>query len=144
MADLLIVNHKEKIIIPVDLKTTSLQEYNFPYKYLENHYDIQSRLYWRILRTVMDADEYFKDFKLNNFRFLVINKDSLKPLIFVDEHSDYVGDITITHKSGRKTILRDPIEIGKELKHYLDTQAAVPDGINSNGLTGIYARLDLL
>ena len=35
MADLLMVNHKEKIVIPCDLKTSSGREYSFPEHFLE-------------------------------------------------------------------------------------------------------------
>lgn len=144
MMDLLIVNHEKKIILPVDLKTTSFPEYDFPKRFLENHYDIQSRLYWRMLKEITKKDDYFKDFTIGSFRFLVINKDKRQPLIFTDENCNVKGEIEIISKSGKKIILRDPITIGKELKHYLDDQSTVPDGIVTDGPNKIYERLKLL
>ena len=138
MADLLIINHEKKMIIPIDLKTTSLPEYCFPQKYLENRYDIQAKLYWHILRDVLDKDDYFKDFTLLNFRFIVINKNSLTPLMFEDDRCVNMKEEEITFKSGRKLILRDPITIGKELKHYLDTAATLPDGFDQHQPVNIY------
>lgn len=144
MFDLLIVNHTKKIIIPIDLKTSSMLEYDFPKKYLENRYDLQSRLYCRILKNIIKDDEYFKDFKISNFRFMVINKNNRLPLVFIDEYSFIEGDIEVKFKSGSIKVLRDPITIGKELHNYLNTEAVVPDGIEIYGLTSIQERLKLL
>lgn len=144
MFDLLVVSHSKKIIIPIDLKTSSMLEYEFPKKYLENRYDIQSRLYCRILKNVIQEDEYFKDFTINNFRFMVINKHNRLPLMFTDEYSFLEGDIEVKFKSGSKKILRDPITIGKELQYYLDSEAVVPEGINIDGVTSIQKRLEVL
>lgn len=144
MFDLLIVNHDRKIIIPIDLKTSSMLEYDFPKKYLENRYDLQSRLYCRILKNIIKDDEYFKDFKIGDFRFIVINKNNRLPLIFIDEYSFVEGNIEIKFKSGSKKILRNPVTIGKELRDYLNKESVVPTGIDIYGLNSIRERLELL
>jgi hypothetical protein len=144
MPDLLIVMHASKTIIPVDLKTSSFPEYDFPKRYLENRYDIQSRLYYRALNKVLSEDDYFKDFKLGTFKFIVVNKSTLNPLSFRDEKCMVNGDIVLEFKSGRKTILRDPITIGKELQEYLDNPTNVPIGIENNQSNNIYERIKLL
>jgi hypothetical protein len=144
MMDLIIVNHDRKIIIPIDLKTSSMLEYDFPKKYLENRYDLQSRLYCRILKNIIKDDEYFKDFKIGNFRFMVVNKNNRLPLIFVDEYSFVEGDIELKFKSGSKKILRNPVTIGKELRDYLNRESVVPTGIDIYGLNSIRERLELL
>jgi hypothetical protein len=144
MPDILVVLHERKVIIPVDLKTSSFPEYDFPKRYLENRYDIQARLYTRILSEVIKRDDYFKDFEIGVFRFIVVNKFSKTPLIFFDENAAAVGDIKLTFQSGRSFVLRDPVEIGKELSHYLTDGSIVPDGINVNGHNLIYERLKLL
>ena len=132
MFDLLVVNYDKKAIIPIDLKTTSTPEYEFAKRYLEHRYDIQSRLYWIGLRNILDNDEYFRDFKLFDFKFLVINKDNKTPLMYTDELCSQRGNITLTFKSGRKTILRDPFTIGLELQHYIKENSKVPDDILLN------------
>ena len=144
MPDLLIVMHASKTIIPVDLKTSSFPEYDFPKRYLENRYDIQARLYYRALTKVLSGDDYFKDFKLSAFKFVVVNKFSLNPLVFRDDKCTEVGDIVLEFKSGRKSILRDPITIGKELQEYLDNPTNVPIGIENNQSNNIYERIKLL
>ena len=82
MADLIIVNHKEKWILPVDLKTSSHTEWDFYKSFVDWRYDIQARLYWAIIRQNMDKDEYFKDFKLLDYRFIVVNRRTLTPLVW--------------------------------------------------------------
>ena len=144
MPDLLIVMHASKTIIPVDLKTSSFPEYDFPKRYLENRYDIQARLYYRALTKVLSEDDYFKDFKLSTFKFIVVNKFSLNPLVFRDDKCAEIGDIVLDFKSGRKSILRDPITIGKELQEYLDNPTNVPIGIEKNQSNNIYERIKLL
>lgn len=144
MFDLLIVNHTKKIIVPIDLKTSSMLEYDFPKKYLENRYDLQSRLYCRILKNIIKNDDYFKDFTITNFRFMVINKNNRLPLMFTDDYSFVKGDIEIKFKSGSVKVLRDPVTIGKELQKYLNDEPVVPDGIEIYGLTSIQERLKLL
>lgn len=141
MMDLIIVFHNKKAIMPVDLKTTSVPEYDFQRKFIENRYDIQSRLYYRILEDAIRKDDYFKDFDLLNFRFLVINKNSLTPMVFEDELCSKSGHLDIVFNNGYKKVLRDPVTIGKELKYYLNTDAKVPEGLNVNVPNKIYKRI---
>ena len=54
------------------------------------------------------------------------------------------GDICLDFKSGRKSILRDPITIGKELQEYLDNPTTVPSGIEKNQSNNIYEKIKLL
>ena len=82
MADLLLVLHDKKLVVPVDLKTSSKTEWDFYKSFLEWNYAIQARLYWRIIRYNMDKDPYFKDFKLAPYKFIVANKKTLTPLVW--------------------------------------------------------------
>lgn len=125
MADELVVIHDRKLVVPVDLKTSSKPEWDFFKSFIDWRYDIQARLYWRIIRYNMDKDPYFKDFRLADYRFIVANKKTLIPLVWLFESTQKTGDI-IT-KDG--TILRDPFVIGEELKNYLTYKPAVPSGI---------------
>ena len=93
----------------------------------------QARLYWRVLRACLDSDPYFKDFKLADFRFIVVNKTSLTPLVWKFPFTQARGSLYT--EDG--TEVRDPFEIGKELKGYLDLRPQVPNGINLNGINVI-------
>ena len=126
MADEIVVLHGKKLVVPIDLKTSYKPEYDFPKSFIEWRYDLQSRLYWRIIRDNMDRDPYFKDFRLADYRFIVANKKTLNPLVWVFEQTQSTESI-IT-KDGKE--LRHPLVIGSELRGYLDTQAKVPNGID--------------
>lgn len=93
MFDILKINHKEKWIRPIDLKTTGKNEEEFEKSYLDWNYWIQQNSYSEILFQTIKKDEYFKDFQILPFQFCVINKNNLTPLIwqgdinFVNEYS---------------------------------------------------------
>lgn len=125
MADEIIVFHDRKLVVPVDLKTSYKPEWDFYKSFTEWRYDIQGRLYWRVIRYNMDQDPYFKDFKLADYRFIVANKKTLTPLVWLFGGTQKEGDI-ITKDN---VILRDPFTIGEELNGYLVNTPAVPNGI---------------
>ena len=127
MADLLVVNHKDKCIIPCDLKTSSGREYDFPEHFLQCSYQIQARLYWRLIRQTMDRDEDFKHYILGNFRFIVVNSiDNPTPLVWEFEQTKRLGELEI---GGKK--LRDPQKIGEELAYYLKNHPSVPNYVST-------------
>lgn len=125
MSDLLVVIHDKKLVVPVDLKTSYKPEWDFYKSFVEWRYDIQARLYWRIIRYNMDQDPYFKDFKLADYRFIVANKKTLTPLVWLFESTQKIGDIVTKDN----VILRDPFTIGEELNGYLIDRPTVPNGI---------------
>lgn len=93
---------------------------------MTNTMHIQARLYWRLLRATMDEDDYFKDFKLEDYRFIVVNNtDNPTPLVWTFSHTQSLGDFELGGN-----VYRDPEKIGFELSHYLKTQPKVPLGIN--------------
>lgn len=128
MMDLIIVDYEDKIIYPYDLKTMGTGEWNFEDNFMKYHYYIQARLYWRVLRDNLDRDPYFKDFKLENFKFIVINRVSLTPLIWEFPLTKEYG--TLISDKGEE--IKDPFDIGKELRSYLDNRPRVPKGINED------------
>lgn len=125
MADLLVVIHDKKLVVPVDLKTSYKPEWDFYKSFVEWRYDIQGRLYWRIIRYNMDQDPYFKDFKLADYRFIVANRKTLTPLVWLFEGTQKIGEIVTKDN----VILRDPFTIGEELNGYLINKPSVPNGI---------------
>lgn len=130
MADLIVVSYDHKKIIPCDLKTSFHSEWEFQDSFRQWRYMIQSVLYWSIIRANLDKDPYFKDFELENYRFIVVNKESLTPLVWEFPFTQFKG--TLVDEYGKE--YRNPLEIGKELRHYLDDRPRVPDGIDINGI----------
>lgn len=131
MADLIIVNHKEKWVKPVDLKTSSHTEWDFYKSFVDWRYDIQARLYWAIIRQNMDKDEYFKDFKLLDYDFIVVNKRTLIPLVWNCPFTRAQG--TLKFGKNDQIEMRSPFVIGKELNSYLTSRPKVPIGISEIG-----------
>ena len=127
MADLIIVDHKNKVIIPCDLKTSFKPEWRFYKSFLEWNYWIQAQLYWYIIRQNLDKDEVYKDYKLLNYRFIVISRNSRKPLVWEYTDTQVITDCTY----GR----RDQYEcknwrgIVKELHQYMTCNSDFPVGI---------------
>ena len=81
----------------------------------------------------MDNDDYFKDFSFENYRFIVVNKNTLTPLVWEFPLTKSVG--TLVDDNGKE--YRDPFEIGKELQGYLDCKPQVPNGITMEGVNTI-------
>ena len=133
MMDLAVVDYEKKIIYPIDLKTSGKSEWNFEHSFLQWSYMIQARLYWRILKANIMTDDYFKDFKLMPYRFIVVNKFTLTPLVWEFPLTQSVG--TLVDDKGNE--YRDPFEIGKELQSYLNCKPPVPNGISIDGLNKI-------
>lgn len=134
MPDLIIVDHSKKIIYPIDLKTSSHREYDFYKSFVQWKYDIQARLYWRLIRQALDKDDYFKDFKLADYKFIVVNNiNNPLPLVWKFEYTQQQGPITLKNN----VVLRDPEDIGKELYNYLQEKPLVPTGIKIKGVNSI-------
>ena len=128
MLDLIIVDYENKMIYPYDLKTTSFNEWEFPKAIVKYKYHDQARLYWRNLVQNISKDEYFKDFKVDDFRFVCINRKNCKPLIWKFEKTRAVGEISVKTKSGYTHVWRDPYVIGAELHNYLESEYEYPIG----------------
>ena len=142
MADLIVVNHKEKWVKPVDLKTSSHTEWDFFKSFVDWRYDIQARLYWAIIRQNMDKDEYFKDFKLLDYDFIVVNRRTLTPLVWNCPFTQATG--TLKFGQNNQISMRSPFVIGKELSSYLTFRPEVPFGINNSGPNDLREWLNTL
>ena len=144
MADLIICDHKNKELILCDLKTSGHEEYSFASSFLTWNYSYQARLYARVIAENIKNDPYFKDFKLSNYRFIVVNKTTLNPLVWEFPYTFTTGDIRLETKNGYIKILKDPEYIGKELSYYLSTGQKVPIGINEVGTNNIVEWINKL
>ena len=130
MPDLVLTDHKNKTIQPIDLKTSFKKEYDFYKSFIEWSYNIQCRLYVRILEEVIKKDEYFKDFKILPYKDIVVCRTSLTPLVWDFEDTFVKGELV--YGKNKQIVLRDPQTIGEELKYYLDSGVTMPIGINKN------------
>lgn len=142
MSDLLVCDSKNKIIYPIDLKTSSHTEWDFYKSFTDWLYAIQARLYWRIIRDNLNRDEYFKDFKLADYKFIVVNRKTLTPLVWEFKDTTTLG--TLYYGKNKQIEMRDPEDIGKELSSYLSSRPKVPMGINENSSNNLEDWLNKL
>ena len=126
MPDLLYVDHDKKVIIPIDLKTSSHTEWGFHESFVQWNYQIQARLYWRIIRACLNSDPVWEEYTLEDYKFIVVNKHTLTPLVWDFEFTTSFGTLEII----KDITFRDPFDIAKELDYYLKTRPTVPIGIN--------------
>lgn len=91
---------------------------------------IQARLYWRLIRSTLDKDDYFREFTLADYTFIVVNSNTLTPLVWVFEQTQTHGSIKFG--SSQSIVLRDPYAIGEELSYYLSDSKKLPIGITLN------------
>lgn len=131
MFDGLRVDHKNKTIQPIDLKTSFKKEWDFYKSFIEWNYQIQNRLYYRILLENIKRDEYFKDFKILPYKDIVVNRYTLTPLVWDCDFTFAVG--TLAFGKNNQIVMRDPEEIGGELSYYLSKTPRVPIGIKIDG-----------
>jgi hypothetical protein len=87
--DIIKVDHKNKVIYPVDLKTTYDHVLGFPYNYIKWSYVIQSSFYSESLKYFkLEYPEFF-DYRIDYFRFLVVSsQDPFKPLVYATTDVD--------------------------------------------------------
>lgn len=145
MFDELIVNHNTKTILPIDLKTSCKlgdREWDFPKHYLEWNYQIQNRLYVRILQDNILRDNYFKDFTILPYKDIIIFKKSDTPLVWDIPFTFEVG--TICLGKNYQIEMRDPFDIGKELSYYISSRPKVPMGIEENKSNNLRTWLNKL
>lgn len=115
MFDEIIVDHKNKLIYPIDLKTTGHPEEEFENSFVQWRYDIQAKLYTYILQECIKKDDYFKDFKIQDYQFIVINRRTVAPIVWVFDGNFAIVDL----KDEKGNILRDWRKILDELNYYL-------------------------
>lgn len=127
MIDECVVDYNNKKIYPIDLKTSSKYEDEFCQSFIQFNYSIQARLYYENLLDNILRDDYFKNFEIEDYTFIVINKYSLTPLTW--RYSDTKKHGTLYYGKNNQIECKDPFEIGEELNYYLTNQCKVPTGI---------------
>lgn len=124
----LIINYEEKTIQPIDLKTSYKKEWDFYKSFVEWNYQLQVRLYVRILQANIEKDEYFRTFKILPYKDIVVCSSSLCPLVWDCDFTFAVGELKFGLNN--QIVMRDPEIIGKELNYYLTSSSQIPIGIN--------------
>lgn len=128
MLDCIIVDHKKKKIILVDLKTSFHYEEDFMASFEQWSYFIQAQLYAYLVEQNIRKDDYFKDFTIENYKFVVINRFTLAPLVwefpFTFAITNMVSKNTGTTYPNWRTIVQD-------LDYYLKYRPKYPKHIQA-------------
>lgn len=127
MADEIIVDHDRKTVQPIDLKTTGHPEWEFRASFDKWQYQMQARLYWRLIRAAMDKDAEYRDYALKDYIFICVNRRTLCPLAWRYANTTMVGDVPCLEDKNQ--MQRDPAVVGKELYGYLRSKPKAPNGI---------------
>lgn len=129
MPDLMVVNHKEKTIRLVDLKTSSMPAYDFAENFLKYRYDIQGELYTDVIKMIIAEDEQYRDYTVLPYLFTDISRTDKVPATYEIDLSNgfsYTkGDKVYTYKGWK--------ELLAEILVYEANEAKVPSYIKTDG-----------
>jgi len=116
--DIVKINHKDKTILPIDVKTSGKSTYNFLESIIRFRYDLQASFYTEALQWYIDNKEEYKGYKLLPFLFIVEHTDYPGlPLIYECTEKDiYCGKFGGTTKTGVR--LKGFDELIEDLKWY--------------------------
>ena len=129
MFDLLVVNHKDKTIQPVDLKTSSMPAYDFAEHFVKMRYDIQAQLYYDVLREVVyNISEYY-NYQVLPFLYTDVSRTDMVPVTY-----SYDPSLGLSFTKGEKTYTyKGWEELLAEILVYEENEAKVPNFITTAG-----------
>lgn len=131
MPDLIVVNHINKTIQLVDLKTSSSPAWDFKTNFLNFRYDLQAHTYSTIIQKIIIADKTLNAYTVLPYLFVDISRSDMTPVVYTYDQTDIsqVYGLSITRDdktytySNWETLLSQIIE-------YKDTKAKVPSYID--------------
>lgn len=129
--DILKINHTLKTIHIYDLKLTSFNEIDFDKAVLNFNYYLQATLYSQLIDQLIKQDNYFKEFSVESFEFLVINEKNLTPILWKFIDHLWEGNFMSKYrqiKPGWRTLIND-IEWHKQNNNFTYTR----DILNAKG-----------
>lgn len=135
MLDSVVVDHKNKLIIPVDLKTGYKPSYNFPESYVKWGYSIQSNMYTYLLEQNILTHEDYKGYRVTDFIFIQISPSDFIPLVWKDIHNKSM--LPLMNSKG-EVLCRNWRDILRELNGYLTNNADIPNNISKEKPNNIH------
>ena len=133
MMDLAVVDHEHKIIYPCDLKTSSKPEYLFYKSFMEWNYMIQASLYSLILKQNIEKDDYFKDFIIAPYTFIVICNSTRHPKTWKWNYLEPSKDIVLPNGK----VIKNWLDSFKDMVYYLKNNPVSPRGIKEYATNNI-------
>ena len=129
MPDLLVVNHKDKTVLPVDLKTSSMPAYDFAQNFIKFRYDLQAELYSDVLRLVLNKIPDYRDYTLLPYLFTDVSRADKVPVTY-----EYDPSNGFSYTKGDKIYeYKGWMELLMEILQYEESEAKVPRYITISG-----------
>lgn len=129
MPDLMVVNHREKTIQLVDLKTSSMPAYDFPEHFAKMRYDIQGELYGDVMYKIIKNDDVYRNYTILPYLFTDVSRTDMVPVTWeIDLINGFYftkGEKVYDYKGWR--------ELLGEILIYEDNRARVPSYITTDG-----------
>ncbi len=100
LLDIVLVDHKAKLIIPFDIKTTGFPVKDFHYSAKKFRYDIQASWYIEHLRHWKELNPIISNYEISRFNFLIESSINPKNTCLFHCSSEFIS----IGKSGRKTV----------------------------------------
>ena len=127
MPDLMVVNHKEKTIQLVDLKTSSVPGWSFDENFVKFRYDIQARLYSDVIDSICSKDDDYRDYTILPYIFADISRSDKIPVTYIYPQYD---ESQIDGFSFKGYHYKDYNQLLDEIVNYEESQAKVPSYIS--------------
>lgn len=142
MPDLLVVNHKDKTIQPVDLKTSTNPGWSFDENFVRMRYDLEASVYSDILSLVIDKDTDLLEYTILPYLFTDISRSDKVAVTFVyPQNDDSQRNGFCFTRDGKTYKYKSWMTLLDEILAYEETEAKVPTHISLDGPNNI---LDLL
>lgn len=144
MPDLLVINHKEKKIQPVDLKTSSTPAWNFRENFINFRYDIQAKLYSDVLQEVISKDDELSKYKVQPYLFTDISRVDKVPVTYVYDQTDLLqkNGLSFYNGSGKTYTYKSWQCLLDEILSYEETNAKVPSYIKTDTPNDIISLIE--
>lgn len=138
MLDVIHVDYKNKTIDLIDLKTSGKPEWHFPESFIKWNYSMQSRLYFRIVYKILKEDDFFSDFTINPYKFVVVCAETLCPLVWEFEATQRYGDLQCG-----SVVMKDPENVAMLLKQYFEDEGRkTPYRVEVNEINSLMEKLE--
>jgi len=133
MFDLIKVDHENKTLQPIDLKTSSFPGYEFANNFVKMRYDLQAQVYTDVLKSVIVGTEY-EDYTVLPFMFTCISRTDKVPVVYVYDPSENLSFKDYTYKGWE--------ELLGEILTYESNNSTVPSYIKEDEPNDIRALLN--
>ena len=142
MPDLLVVNHKDKTIQPVDLKTSTNPGWSFDENFIRMRYDIEASLYSDLIALTIDKSQKYREYTILDYLFTDISRTDKVPVTIWYPQNDESQRNGLSFTKNDKTYqYKSWMALLDEILDYEETEAKVPSYIKLDGPNNILELL---